>query len=196
MSTAEEFLVNPTAPVTTRVQANRELYKSFSKCFKLPYWNNTMCHSEVSEKHNREVSWGTIEKEFNVTPKQLMLVMNLYKKIEMGYVGWTASYQDALPKNKNKARIMSMMVDKEIIKVIYGRIVFNPAINLARHGWSQFSIGCMLVQWMNERLVQSLPPSQHTSQDLAAGCRYAVHKIDNELVNIPCAVKGRVEGVV
>ena len=180
-----------TTPVT-RTPENNETYKTFQKCFKLPYWKGTMCHTTKSHKFDRQVTWDRIAREFKLTSKEILVMRHIYKESNFG---WSTSYDKVKVSNGNRARVINTLVKKEALKVIDGYVIMNPAIIIARDGWSQYLLGVMLVQWMNERFVfPERQPDTYSKESIRAGALYAVE--DQNRVAIPSKVNGKVEGVV
>lgn len=180
----------------TRTPANRAEYKSFGKCFKLPYWEDTMCHTTESERFDRQVTWKRIQVEFGLTKLELELVKVILKESCKNYQGgWKCRYDSIQVANGNKARTISKIIKKEAIKVFDGNIILNPAIEIGRYGWSQFLLGAMLVQWLNERSVELRCPLPWERKSIKLGARWAKES-EQCMEVIPHKVKGRVEGLV
>ena len=178
-----------TTPVT-RTPENKATYRAFQKCFKLPYWENTMCHTTKSHKFDRQVTWLKIAQEFKLTKQETSLVQHIYKESSLG---WSTSYDRVKVSNGNKARAINNLVKKEALKVVDGDVIMNPAIVIARDGWSQYLLGVMLVQWMNERFVfPDRAPDAYSKSSIQAGAQFA-HEDQTRMV-IPHSVKGRVQG--
>lgn len=178
-----------TTPVT-RTPENNRTYKAFQKCFKLPYWENTMCHTTKSYRFDRQVSWDRIKQEFNLTPKELILLKQVYTE---SLQGWSTPYDLIKVSNGHKARSINNLVKKEALKVIEGHVIMNPSIVIARNGWSQYLLGVMLVQWMNERFViPTVTPDKYSKESIRAGAQYAVD--DQNRIEIPHIVKGKIQG--
>lgn len=175
----------------TRTPANRAEYASFGTCFKLPVWKDTMCHTTESERFDRQVTWKRIQLEFELTRLEQAFVKMIHKMSKQG--GWLCAYNSVTVANGHKARTINKLVKKEAIKVIDGNIILNPAILIGRAGWSQFLLGAMLVQWMNERSVQPRCPLEWEKKSIKLGALWAKES-EQHMEVIPHSIKGRVEG--
>lgn len=175
----------------TRTPANRAEYASFGICFKLPVWKDTMCHTTESERFDRQVTWKRIATEFKLTNRELCQVEHIHKHSTRG--GWSIQYSKLPIPSKNRGRVIQGLVKKEVIKVIDGQVILNPAILIGRAGWSQFLLGAMLVQWMNERSVQPRYPLEWERKSIKLGAIWAKEQ-EQHMEVIPHRIKGRVEG--
>jgi hypothetical protein len=148
-----------------------------------------MCHTTESQRFERQVTWERIAKEFGLTKKEKGHLQDLYKAST--YFGWSIEYSD-VPVKKNKVRLLTNLEKKEVLKVFNSKVILNPSILIGRSGWSQFNLGVMVVQWMNERLIAPRRPAEWEYKSMKLGCEYA--KEDQARTEIPFTNRGRVQG--
>lgn len=176
-------------------ELNKEVRETFAQVMVLPEWDNVFCYwTRCPEYPSRLHTTTELLDRFSISKRSAatidkIIVQSLDKtclltdrRCYRNSIRGSIELNDL--KLPQKTQKLSPLRRAELIKIIDGKVVFNPAFVYGRDWYSPFVQGVLLVEWMNEQLIDIRVndiPSELEQQLTIKGVEYGTNWLKNSL---------------